>query len=393
MLGFKQYILLNEEDDDVSSTKWEKIITIAYNGGYDASEVYGITPKQYAANEAIANAVANDIKRQTKTSNKVLIHYGAGSAKMIDGWGGKSTPKTDMYTPDEILKISLKQKGKSQLMSGLKEETRSVFKAACNTLNDDYPAEVDKLINTISKVMKTVLVPGNVNTVIDVLKGNIKAPKKITAPTRSGKAVEVKINKAELDNAIGEIIDWQKAMTALNPKINKFFNDNIEFKKAFVFEAATGQQKFKPEPKASPNWLVIFDNKTGKDNTVVRLTNSNGKPSAYVEKLAAKAQFNIWRKTGDGKRVDKHGKGSTSGRLTVSVESHAQDSLKSHLGNLLIEQRITEQSILSSIYSWFKNFLVTVVDNIKKFAKKGLDVLIEYLGFDLNNIEVKPITL
>jgi hypothetical protein len=393
MLSFKEYIQLNEEDDDVSATKMEKIITIAYNGGYNNSEVYGITPKEYASNETIAKRVADDIKKETKIKNQILIHYGAGSAKMIAGWGGKSTPKTDMYTADEKLKISLKQKGKSQLMSGLREETRSVFKAACNALDKDHPTEVNKLVDDISKVMKTVLVPGNVNTIIDFLKGNIKAPKKVIAKTRSGKEVEVKIDKAELDKTISEIIDWQKAMNALNPKINKFFNDNIEFRKAFVFEAATGREKFKPEPKASPNWLIVFDDKTGNDNTIVRLSDANGNPSAYIDKLAAKAQFNVWRKTGDGKRVNKQGKGSTSGRLTVSAESYAYDSLKSHLGNLLTEETLTEESILSSIYSWFKNFLSNVINTIKTLAKKGLEALLEYLGFDLNSIEVKPITL
>ena len=98
-----------------------------------------------------------------------MIHFGKGSGAMVDWWKGNATPKTDLYSTDGI-NISLKQRGGSQLMSGLHDETKSTFRAATEYMDDNAPKEVEQLVNSLGKVLKNIEVQGNINSIAKRLK-------------------------------------------------------------------------------------------------------------------------------------------------------------------------------------------------------------------------------
>ena len=121
MKSFKQY--LAEGGSTAGATEMEAHIVISYNGGYKrAPDTYDITPESWEASKHISQAIAKDIKNKTKAPSGSMIHFGKGNGTMIGWWKGKATPKTDLYATNGT-NISLKQRGGSQLMSGLLDET------------------------------------------------------------------------------------------------------------------------------------------------------------------------------------------------------------------------------------------------------------------------------
>ena len=138
--------------EDKRATEFEKYIVIAYNGGFQkARDTYGVEEENYNEEKEIAENIANDIRRKTKSPSGSMIHFGKGRGKMISWWEGNPTPKTDLYSTAGI-NISLKQKGGSQLMSGLVGETRSTFKAGQIYMDKYAPKEIDYLITELEKV-------------------------------------------------------------------------------------------------------------------------------------------------------------------------------------------------------------------------------------------------
>lgn len=431
MLDFKKFIELNEADSS-AATNMEKYIVIAYNGGSEQElKNQGVKAEEYTEYKEVAEKIAKDIRAKTKASPGSMVHFGKGTGNMIDWWKGKATPKTDLYSTEGV-NISLKQKGGSQLMSGLADETRSTFKAATVLMGKNSPKKLNELLKELEQVMTSVIVPGNINTIAKAISSK-NVPKEIIAATGSGKEKIVKIvnkkpsdNKTKNDNvfyvttdeyeqSMNELVDWKKAMKQITPKITKFFENNLEFKEWFTFEAATGYLKFNPDNRAKANWVVSFDPKTGSNNMIQRLDNGEGKPSAYLKEVAKRSDIRIAPKTATGSKVDSGGRSKTDSSFRMGL-SPKEEKIVANLFNSYdqpkkpmiqehIEYRInqfvkqslilTEDSILKTISDWaktvkdwFNKLLTEVLNIIKHLASRGLEYLIEFFGFEPKTVDV-----
>jgi hypothetical protein len=395
MKSFKTYI----SEEIGGAAKMEQYIVIAYNGGWEkAPNKYDVTLADYEKSSVIAEKIASDIKRKTGAETGSMIHFGKGTGKMISWWEGSGVPKTDLYSTDGI-NISLKQKGGSQLMSGLAGETRSTFKAANIHMGKNRPEIVESLVEDLADVLKTVVVPGNINSMVAAVKTKI-IPDKIIAKTASGKQKEIVIDKEVYAKKMKEFVDWKNKMKALTPKFKNFFEENFEYKTWFAYEAATGKIKFEPDTKASANWMVEFDPK-GVSNDIQQLE-IDGEPSPYLKKVAKKAKIRISPKTATGSKVNSAGEGSTSGsiRMTVdpdkkgTVNETIETSINEYVKYMVLNENIlTEESIIQSIISWFKKVLKEIIDTLKKLAKKGLQAVLDYFGFDPGPVDTEGLEL
>ena len=203
---------LTEGGSTAGATEMEAHIVIAYNGGYEkAPDTYDITPESYENSKHISEEIAKAIQKKTKAPKNSMIHFGKGNGTMIKWWKGKATPKTDLYS-DDGTNISLKQRGGSQLMSGLHNETKSTFRAAIEYMDGNAPKEVEKLVGMLGNVLKDIEVQGNINSIAKAIKTKV-IPSKIIAKVGSGKkSVTINIDKKKYEQQMQNMVDWKAEM-------------------------------------------------------------------------------------------------------------------------------------------------------------------------------------
>lgn len=384
MKTFKNYL---SEAATAGATEMEQHIVIAFNGGYEkAPDTFGVKKEKYEAAREVAENIAADVRRQTKAPPNSLIHFGKGTGKMVDWWEGNPTPKTDLYSSNGKVNISLKQKGGSQVMSGLAGETRSTFKAAVNYMGENAPKEIDKLVADLEPVLKKITVQGNINNMAAAIKTKI-IPDRQDIKTTSGKAITVNIDKKKYEQEMKEIIDWKAKMKEIQPVFQNYFQTNTEFAKWFTYEAATGETKFGPDRYAYSNWVVEFDPKTGKNNNINKLSDGKASPSAYCEKLAKKVKVRVSPKTPTGSKVSKAGMGSTSGSFRLDLkESFAtfMEEEVTHLTEsfLLTEEQLDEITILKKVTSWFSDIFKKLWSKVKELYRKGIEYVMDFFEYE-----------
>lgn len=402
MQRFKTFL---KEADSSGATNMEKYIVIAYNGGYDkAPDTYGITKKEYNQHKDIAEKIASDIKKKTKARQGSMIHFGAGVGKMITWWKGKPTPKTDLYSTDGKTSISLKQSGGSQLMSALPDETKSTFKAAIDYMGANSPEEIQKLLNELEPTLKEMIVTGPINDFKETLKSG-KIPKKIIAPTTSGKQITIKVDKDKFQAEMNAFKDWQNSMKKIQPIVTQFLEDNPEFKMWMVFEAATGETKFQPDAHAKANWIVSFDPTTGEDNMIMPLSKGDGVPSEYIKSVAKHSKIRISPKTPTGSKVQSTGVGVTSTSFRIDVSGSDEKKIKKDLNikkdldesitfqsmlqestnefyQQLNEELLTEFEFLQKIKDWVINTFNKIWNYIVELAQEGLDAILNFFEYE-----------
>jgi hypothetical protein len=407
---------LTEGGSTAGATEMEAHIVIAYNGGYEnAPETYDVGPISYEESKDISEAIAKDIQNKTGASPNSMIHFGKGNGKMIDWWTGNATPKTDLYSTDGI-NISLKQKGGSQLMSGLLQETKSTFRAAQEYMDNNAPAEVEVLVNSLGDVLKEMTVQGNINRIAKAIKTK-RIPKKIKAK-QGKKTVTINIDKKKYEKEMKDLVDWKLQMKETTKVFKDFFENNYDFKKWFCYEAATGETKFKPDQYANSNWVVEFDPKTGKNNNINPLSESPGIPSSYMEKIAKKTNIRISPKTGSGSKVRKDLTSTTSGSFRLDIKDEYEPKMnlvgfksyyktnKDTFSNfmetsfneftnsfLLTEEPLTEVKILQSIKTWFKDVTAKLLEKVKELAMKGIKFILQFFGFEIDKIKTTGLEL
>ena len=405
---------LSEGGSTAGATEMEEHIVIAYNGGYEnAPDTYGITLDSYEASKHISELIAKDIQNKTKATPNSMIHFGKGNGKMVNWWKGNATPKTDLYSTDGI-NISLKQRGGSQLMSGLLDETKSTFRAAQEYMDNNAPTEVDQLVNSLGNVLKDISVQGNINSIAKAIKTKV-VPKKIIAKRGTGKAekmVTINIDKKKYEKEMQGIVDWKSEMKETGKVFKDFFEKNYEFKKWFCYEAATGETKFRPDKYANSNWVVEFDKDTGKNNNINPLSTSANVPSSYMESIAKKSNIRISPKTGSGSRVRSDLTSKTSGSLRIDIKDEflgfksyhknnedtfynfMETSLQEFTSNLLLtEETLTELKIIGAVKQWFKDVSNKLLLKIKELAKRGLKFIMEFFEVVIDKIKTTGLEL
>jgi len=416
MKSFKTFLnegALAPLTEAVSAAAFEATITTAYNGGPgkdpETLATARVKLKDYKTVEKQSRKIAKLIRAKTGAKGK-MIHFGTGAGKRVGWWQGGGVPKSDMYVGK--VRISLKQSGGSQLMSARRGETLSTFRAAIEYMQDEAPQETAKLVKMIEKSMVQFFTPKGVN--INTFKFFVKKMKK-QGPLGIKKAVRDKIDEF---NAI------DKAVRNVVPKLGAFMEENLEFRKWFVYEAATGETKFGPDPFADANWIVEFNATTG-NAKAEKLSNGKRKPAKFINALASKVGFKLRWKTGSGSKLNKQGVGNTEMSLRVDVPAPKKGerlegfSNTLHLLGLNVPQvevpttsviediyaeelrmfaeegnvYLTEEGFIQSIVAFFKGLWNKIVAGLRAAASKGIRFLLDFLGIELVGIEPKGLTL
>lgn len=391
--------------EDVSASVWEQCLCIAYNGGYDrAPDTFGIPRATYDGVALIADRIAQDVRRVTRAARTGMEHFGKGSGKMVPWWKGKGTPKTDCYIGP--VHLSLKKQGGSQIMSARGDETKSTFTAAINYMGKSAPKGVLALVSQLEPVLKTIKVPGNIDTMVAVSRGKMSIPSKITAPNSSGVMSTVKIDKKAYAKKVEEFVDWKSSMKKITPIIAQWFETQPEFKMWFTFEAATGHTKFAPDQFAWANWVVEFDAATGMHNFIHPLS-VNGHPSDYVKQMAHAATVRITPKTGSGKQMSGGlGTTDTSFRLdNRSVDECAEylDSRQTlrewcevadaQVQRMVLSEDSGDPGLLARAYHWVSDMVQRLVSKLYELARQGYHAILSFFEFEPESVDVTGLEL
>lgn len=414
MKSFKTF--LNENTvpltEAVSAAAFEATITTAFNGGVnkDPKTIANarVSVAEFQTVEKQSKKIAKIIREKTAATGK-MIHFGTGAGKRISWWTGGGIPKSDMYVGK--VKISLKQSGGSQLMSARRGETLSTFRAAIEYMNEETPAETAKLVKLIEKSMKRFFTPKGVN--INTFKFFVKKFKK-QGPGGIKKAIRDKIKEF---NAI------DKATRSVVPQLTDFMETNPEFRKWFVYEAATGQKKFEPDKFADANWLVEFNASTG-NAKVEKLSGGRNRPTKFIKTLAAQVKFNMRWKTGSGTKLNKQGVASTEVSLRIDTGTRKKGQNEEFANTLTMlglqppvmevpttsamediyaeEMRmymeeghvyLTEAGFIQSIVDFFKKLWDKIVVGLRAAASGGIRFLLDFLGIELAAIKPTNLTV
>ena len=135
-------------------------------------------------------------------------------------------PKTDIISENGKYKLSLKKSGNSQLMSGGECESRATLMACI----DYIKTEDDK------------------NMLRDLLQNNWYKP------VKDGRTISQKMKDNDPDT-----LKAKADMKQMTSKLNEILSRNPEFKRAVMYEAATGEIKFGKKSNASANYILIWN--------------------------------------------------------------------------------------------------------------------------------------
>lgn len=236
IVSFKEYFNHIKPGSSIQpkGEDWESLIVVAYNNKKEGPE-WNRAKKFWEEYGTEAKTLAKKISKVV--SSKELKQLGSSTANLRPDWTGvDKTPKTDIL--GDIEHISLKKAGGSQLISGGDKEIKATFNAAIRTMCDDVATPVFKFINELETKM------GKLN-----YDGTINALEKISS---SGK----KLTPSEIET-IKKYNEMKLNHQELTKDLSKIFDD-MEFKKIFCFEAATGNSKF-ADDRAIANVLIEFN--------------------------------------------------------------------------------------------------------------------------------------
>jgi len=326
-------------------------------------------PKEYSKYES----VFNELKKYS-TKYKVEIEQYSGqriaTTKFWEEETGKTKdePKTDLISKDrKKLRLSAK-KGPAQLMSGVKAESKATVLAAARTVGLDAQIKT-RLMKEIGKLADTT-----------------KTDKLNTAELRKTdiKNIKSKVNieaKKILDSAI-------KANATLQKDLDDLFNKNKNFKKAFVYEAMTGREKFGVGSPAEANYVIAFSN----DFNHVKFEDISNMSSPIVSKISDKTKLSVsFKSTSRKKDGEKIGYNFFSTiRLGLEDLVAKQDKLKEALDNNVIIEidimgKIKEFLIyLQEKFNGIIDYISKGYEKLKELMKEGLDAILQFLGFDID---------
>ena len=369
-----------------SGEDWETLIIVAFNEQYDGPAWERAQPFWDGYGEA-AQKIAADLKGVISSS--ALSHTGASRATLSPTWlGTNSTPKTDILG-NANERISLKKHGKSQLMSARPAEAISTFNAAMKIVGKEYPKTVLPIISKIEEKMGQM-----------TEKGTISSLEKLRD---SGEELT-----PQQARAIAEMEHLQLNAKELTADLKPIFDD-IAFKTAFCFEAATGTNKFVDE-FAVANLLTVFNPKTGKISTSLPV-----KKVKDAVTLAAGNKFYVSFKTSaenpalalrSGQLSKRELTGLTESFRDIVVDELKQNSIGTDLLNEALEHELNEFTLFNRLISRVKDVSTAVANKAKEILaniltriKKAFEVikslgekmffgLIHFLGLKIDNVKI-----
>lgn len=329
---------------------------------------------------------------------KTLSQSGSKTAKISSSWkewGGKNaTSKTDMLGNNAKIKISLKKKGNSQLMSGKAGEAIATFQAAMSTYSTDSKGEA-AIIDTMDSIKSDMGQMSEKDTITSIK--NLRDFGKKLSPSDQAK--------------IKEMESLHSAADMLSDKLDKLFKGN-PFKSHFCWEAATGSIKFKNSPDAIANRLVAFA-ETGQITQTMVLDSIDGAGS----KLATYNNFYVSFKSSSGsapylalrtrkvKPIEESyltKKRRNPETFASIVKSECSKGFLAEDVELLNEFQLFDKlkksvkGVSSKIISQAKKILSAIMarvskafEVIKKFGSRMLNSLLSFFGLGVEKVTVK----
>jgi hypothetical protein len=348
---------------EVSGQDAETLAVVLWN----ASLKYKDVPSKLSKYES----VFKELQKYSKKYKTEIEQFSGRKEPTTKFWlaetgKSKDEPKTDLLSINKKLKLSAK-KGPAQLMSAVQQESKATVLAAANTVGLD------------KKIKKSIL------DAVSQMAVNTKTDKLNTAELRKS---DPKKLKSEINKNAKKILDIATAANAkLQKELDKAFTANPEFKKAFVYEAMTGEQKFGTASPAEANCVIAFNN----DFTQVKIEDISKLSSPMVAKVADLTKLVVGFKSVSYKK-----KGEKAGytffssvRLTLQDLVEKQESLD----EVLNSNQINEIDILDKIkqffsylYDKFNKLIDFISDGIKKIEellKEGMEKVLDFLGYEM----------
>ena len=363
MKSFKHFV--NEAaEKNVSAAEYENYITLAFNGGPKKDKVTQIkSPESYKKSIPVLSVIVKSLKDAGFKGK--MTQTGKAKGAVNSTWLGKdSTPKADMVVGKNG--ISLKKRGGSQLMSSKKAETLSTFNAAVEFMDQNAPENANKLANSIASLMEEFVVPKNIGTI-----GQLTAKAK-------GKD---KISGKDEKKLVGDYLAKGNVFKSMTEEVKTFFDTNEDFKNYFIYEAATGANKFKGDKlPAAANYIVAFDASTG-DTSIHRISKGYGVMGEYISTLASSTKLRFSWKTHSSKSQ----KTFPSFRVDVKEDVGEDETFESMFNEEFSE---LDEGIMSSIADRITGFVKKAINKISDLAKKGLAAILRFFGFSPDKIQI-----
>ena len=275
------------------------------------------------------------VKKLGLTKGKSAYSAGKLTAPLTPFWSSygatNKTSKADVILGDA--RVSVKA-GPSQLMSGVKEETKATFYAAlkkCPELLETK--EVKQILKAIEKFAKA---------------GRTKG--KIAAALKTGK-----------DEALLAANAANKKAMAL---LQNLFSTNEKFATEFAKEAMSGAMKFGKDSLAFAEYVLAVD--SSYENAVLHETTNN----SYAKKIAKQMKVEVRFKTGSVKSAEGQKKG-LYGYATV---------LGLHSDPTKLEKKPVKEGIFDNIKDFFSNIWNKITSSITS--------LINFFSGGSENVEV-----
>ena len=324
--------------------------------------------------------IARATQSTTKSTSK-MIHSGSDSASISSDYkeygGVDNTPKADIRTEDNKFRMSMKENKASQLISGGKTDAIPVFKIAQKAYGETDDA-MTKIETVFTDVLERIVPPKSAKDLIDT---------KHMTGSRKGKlgildAAKDKRLRKKFPKEVNDFLDQvtfvdKKIKNDLNLKINNMFNNSLEFKKHFTYEAASGAGKFSEvEPVA--NSFLIFSSSDGSSVTQT-FTGADSKP---IVDLANKMKVRFRWKHGS-KAVFAADIPASKELMNNEEFIHEQQTFENLLAEELNEGIV---DVFRNVTSWLKRFVAKVIGFVKELAKKGLEYVFNFFGIELQSV-------
>jgi hypothetical protein len=323
--------------------------------------------------------IARATQSTTKSTSK-MIKMGKGNALSSDytvAGGVDDTSKADIRTEDNKFRLSMKENKASQLLSGGKTDAIPVFKIAQKEYGETDDA-MTKIETVFTDVLERIVPPKSAKDLIDT---------KHMTGSRKGKlgildAAKDKRLRKKFPKEVNDFLDQvtfvdKKIKNDLNLKINNMFNNSLEFKKHFTYEAASGAGKFaEVEPVA--NSFLIFSSSNGSSVTQT-FTGADSKP---IVDLANKMKVRFRWKHGS-KAVFAADIPASKELMNNEEFIHEQQTFENLLAEELNEGIV---DVFRNVTSWLKRFVAKVVGFVKELAKKGLEYVFNFFGIELQSV-------
>lgn len=312
-------------------------------------------------------------------------------------WTGKGsdTPKTDIS--GKSLRISVKR-GKSQLMSPEKKELKATFNAAMKLMGEEdvLTADIENDINELLGLTEGLASATRTSQGLEV--GQLTAikqdKKEFNAQQREKGEKEFKKELDEQNEKAYKI--WKKAQASHKKVLEKLeqMTGSAEFKRAMVFEAATGEVKFGSKSEGRADWIlaVAGDAKNAKLMPIKKMTD------AGISNLLGKVKFTVTMKsTGYGPSGNRQGYNFYSSfRVQIGDIMDKTEKLNEIAHTIATKQHLLTEGLLDDLIGMVKkgwDWLVEKVtqlyewikeagQNALKLVQEGIDGICKVIGVE-----------